>query len=520
MELKKKYIHMSHEKGRAISQVTFDDDYNVPETKPDIMRIITSKGTIHLEETKTETGHVHLRGSLNFQVLYQTNQEEGNIAYLEGSIPFSENLNLDNAEEFDPIKVKWDIEDLNIGIINSRKLSIRALAVFTAILDEIKDEEISYAMDGEEEYQVKKENIEALQLVAAKRDTCRFKNEVILPSNKPNIRELLWKNVQIRGLESRIGEDVIYFTGELLLYILYQGNEEEERLQWLETTVPLQGEVDCSGCRENLVSYVGVEDVAFEVEVKPDYDGEERMLNVEAVAELDIKLWEEENFEMLQDVYSLKEEVEPIFEDITFERLLMKNNAKCRAGEKLQLEEKQESILQVCSGEGSIQIDTHEISGNGVYVEGTVAVELLYITTDDEMPISSLRGFLPFHQTIEVPGIEPDSRYELESGLEQLTTILIDNSQVEIKAVINLNLIAFFTKKRRKLEDIDCHEADYENLQKIPGLVGYIAKEGDELWNIAKENHTTVEDIMMTNELASEQIKKGDKLLIVKSMGA
>ena len=50
MELKKKYIHMSHEKGRAISQITLDDDYNVPESKPDIMRIITSKGTIHLEE--------------------------------------------------------------------------------------------------------------------------------------------------------------------------------------------------------------------------------------------------------------------------------------------------------------------------------------------------------------------------------------------------------------------------------------------------------------------------------------
>lgn len=55
----------------------------------------------------------------------------------------------------------------------------------------------------------------------------------------------------------------------------------------------------------------------------------------------------------------------------------------------------------------------------------------------------SLKGFLPFHQTIEVPGIEKNSRYEIKSGLEQLTTILIDNTQVEIKAVINLNLIAF-----------------------------------------------------------------------------
>lgn len=520
MELKKKYIHMSHEKGRAMSQITLDDDYNVPESKPDIMRIITVKGEIHLEEVKAETGRVVLKGNLGFQVLYRSDREENRIAFLEGSIPFHESLNLDGAEEFDPVKVKWEIEDLNIGIINSRKLSIRSLVVFTVVMDEIKDEEISYAMESEEEYEVRKERVEALQLVTAKKDTCRFKNEIILPSNKPNIQELLWKNVQIRGLESEIGEDVIRFNGELLVYVLYRGDEEEERLQWLETTVPLQGEVDCGGCRENLVSYVGADDVCFEVEVKPDYDGEERMLTIDAVVDLDIKLWEEEEFEMLRDVYSLKEEVEPVFEDIVFEKLLMKNNAKCRASERLQLEEEQENILQVCSAEGAVQIDTHEISGNGVYVEGTVAVELLYITTDDDMPIGSLKGFLPFHQTIEVPGLDENGRYELESGLEQLTTILIDNSQVEIKAVINLNLIAFSTKERKKIQQIDKKDTDYESLQKIPGLVGYIVKDGDEIWNIAKENHTTVSDIMMTNELSSEQVKKGDKLLIVKSMGA
>lgn len=520
MELKKKYIHMSHEKGRAMSQITLDDDYNVPESKPDIMRIITVKGEIHLEEVKAETGRVSLRGNLGFQVLYRSDQEGNGIAFLEGSIPFTENLNLDGAEEFDPVKVKWEIEDLNIGIINSRKLSIRSLVVFTAVMDEIRDEEISTAMENEEDYEVRKENVEALQLVAAKKDTCRLKNEVILPSNKPNIQELLWKNVQLRGLDTRIVEDAIQFSGELLLYVLYRGNEEEDRLQWFETTVPLQGEVDCSGCRENLVSYVGVDDITFEVEVKPDYDGEERMLTVDALAELDIKLWEEEEFEMLMDVYSLKEEVEPVLENIVFERLLMKNNAKCRATERLELEEHQENILQVCSAEGSVQIDTHEISGNGVYVEGTVAVELLYITTDDEMPIGSLKGFLPFHQTIEVPGMEPDGRYELESGLEQLTTILIDNSQVEIKAVIDLNLIAFSSKNRRKIQEVNKKETDYESLQKIPGLTGYIVKEGDEIWNIAKENHTTVAEIMNTNELSSDQVKKGDKLLIVKSMGA
>ena len=160
MELKKKYIHMSHEKGRAMSQVTLDDDYNVPESKPDIVRIITTKGAIRLEEAKAETGHVLLKGNLGFQVLYRSDGEETGIAYLEGEIPFSETVNLDGAEEFDPVKATWDIEDLNIGIINSRKLSIRSLIVFHVQMDEVCDEEISYAMENEDEYEIRKENIE------------------------------------------------------------------------------------------------------------------------------------------------------------------------------------------------------------------------------------------------------------------------------------------------------------------------------------------------------------------------
>ena len=107
MELKKKYIHMSHEKGRAMSQVTLDDDYNVPESKPDIVRIITTKGAIRLEEAKAETGHVLLKGNLGFQVLYRSDGEETGIAYLEGEIPFSETVNLDSAEALTAYMLIW-----------------------------------------------------------------------------------------------------------------------------------------------------------------------------------------------------------------------------------------------------------------------------------------------------------------------------------------------------------------------------------------------------------------------------
>ena len=40
MELIKKNIHMNKLKNKAVSQLTLDDDYNVPDSKPDIGKII------------------------------------------------------------------------------------------------------------------------------------------------------------------------------------------------------------------------------------------------------------------------------------------------------------------------------------------------------------------------------------------------------------------------------------------------------------------------------------------------
>ena len=68
------------------------------------------------------------------------------------------------------------------------------------------------------------------------------------------------------------------------------------------------------------------------------------------------------------------------------------------------------------------------------------------------------------------------------------------------------------------MTDMKEEALDYEKIRKIPGIVGYVVKEGDTLWSIAKTYFTTVESIREQNEEVSE-IKPGDKLLIVKEIG-
>jgi LysM repeat protein len=59
-----------------------------------------------------------------------------------------------------------------------------------------------------------------------------------------------------------------------------------------------------------------------------------------------------------------------------------------------------------------------------------------------------------------------------------------------------------------------------EKLQAMPGIIGYVVKREDSLWNIAKKYYTTVDNLMAINELADDRIKEGDKLIIMKKVDA
>ena len=185
----------------------------------------------------------------------------------------------------------------------------------------------------------------------------------------------------------------------------------------------------------------------------------------------------------------------------------------------MSIDKNQEPILQICASEGYAVTERAEIVEGGIQVEGTLQVTILYVTSDDRMPVASIKDLLPFHYLIEVPGINKNCRYHLQTGIDQLTTVMTDSSQVEVKAVLGLSCIVFEQQQVKKIMEVEQSPLDMEELQQSPGIIGYIVKEGDQLWDIAKENFTTISEIVKTNQLSSEQVRGGDKILIIKTVG-
>ena len=187
--------------------------------------------------------------------------------------------------------------------------------------------------------------------------------------------------------------------------------------------------------------------------------------------------------------------------------------------DKIELEEEEEDILQICVNEDTLEVEQTTVTADGVLAEGILTVDILYMTADESMPISSKRALLPFQQMIEMPEAAGPVKIQLDGGIEQMTAVLSDSRTIEVKAVLGLNLLAFEQQERQTITQIEETELDLAALQQRPGIVGYIAREGDRLFGIAKENHTTVENLMEMNHLAGPVVKAGEKLLIIKTVG-
>ncbi len=513
MEMLKKHIRMNRYKGQAFMQITLDDDFNVPDIRPDMEQIIEKDGVIKITQVQVSDRKVCVRGRLEFSVLYVSTQKHLPLSHMEGAVEFDEIIPMESVTVGDDVKVDWDMEDLSTHMINSRKLGIRSIIGITLNAGSIVDVEAIDHIVNVPEICTLKQNMDISQIHIRKKDTFRIRNEIALPGNKPNIMEILWKNATVEHLEIKLLDDKIMLRGELGVFVLYVSDEEKNPLQFINSTVRISGEIECRGAKEEMLGDIRVKMANCDIEVRKDDDLEPRKISVEATLDLDIAVYEETTVEILKDAYGLKDVLVPQMKSVESDRILMKNQSDVRLSHKMKMNNATPGLLQICQSKGLVKVDRTQMTEQGILVEGVVYVHILYVAEDDRMPVGAIKGVLPFSSVIEIPGMDENCIYEVLPMIEQLGCTMTGSDEIEIKLRMLLATLVFKREQIQIMEDI--RVASDQKPEKNPaGYIGYVVKSGDDLWSVAKQFVTTRESIVATNDLESESIVPGQKLVI------
>lgn len=513
MELIKKQIHTNRVGKSIVDQFYIDDDINVPDSKDDIGRIVMGKGTIAVEEMQRMENYIRVTGKLHYAVLYVTDGGDPHLASLEGKHPFEEMVYIEGREG-EQYLLRNSTVEFSASLIHSRKISLKAMAEIEIGWEKVED--VSLPTDVEEEAPLykKTKNMQMLTLQTTKKDTYRIKEEMKLPGTKENIGTLLWTDVESRKLDTKLGEDELNVSGELMVFCLYESPEGKN--DWMEQIIPYNGRVECSGADGSMFHHVhaALEDV--NVEVRMDEDGEMRSLGIEGTLELQIAIYEEEAVEVLEDTYSIEKECSMEREKVCCEELLIQNHFKCKLSEQLSLPELREDILQICCNSGRLQIEKMEAVEHGIQIEGVLHLRILYVKENDEVPFAVWQGMVPFAYFLECENMTEDAVFEIQHVLEQLSVSLLGSGEVEVKAVLAFHSLVKRPVSEEVMTRLDLEDPVVDENARIPGIIGYTVKEGEELWDLAKRYHTTMERVKEVNGLETDVIKEGDRILIFK----
>ena len=539
MRLEKKNIHMNKIVKSETVIFFVSREERIMDADNEIENIINQKEIVTTDGVVTRENQITVNGTINYNILYYPKNSEM-VCGEEKEINFEENIKLMGINSEDNANVAMEVLSSSIKPVDGKNYIYKIQLKAYIIVEKIEDLDIATAIDTdsqEENYEnnfakensgknnvenimTKKRNIDSLAIMADKTDTFRVSEQIAVPHGKPPIGTIVWSDIRIKNQNIKTMEGSIIINGQLSVFIIYIPEMENMPEQWLEQTIDFNGQLEMSEATEDVVSYIELWLNNVNVQPEINQDNEMRNLSVSALLKLNVKLYKETSIKVIEDVYKPGANLVPIMEPKPYQKLLVKNASRTKEVVKMKIDKTKGQLLQICNSQAEIKIENILVRDNSLKAIGKIKTCIIYISSDDRHPICCQCRESNFEHGIDAEGIEVNDEYFLNWKVEQVNANMLNADEVEIKAVIALEAIVFKKVEQNFVTEINQEPVDMEALNSAPVLKGYIVQKGDTLWKLAKENYTTIEKIMTVNNLENETIKKGDRLLIIKSCQA
>ena len=498
------------------SQTMVESDIIVPDIKPDIKKVLEVSGNACITQKLIQQDKVFIQGVVKMTVLYVPDGTvPGKIKGLTASQEFNHTIDCRGAMPDMQITSEVDSESFDCTMLNSRKLNLRGtLSIGIKIIKPVTLS-ISTDIENGENIALKKDRLRIINGTDSTECQIILREQLELPAGKPSIGEILKVTATPSSTELCMMDGKAVAKGQVKICALYSGDDEEGSIQFTEHILPFTEILDIDGITEDMEGEIeySVNDMYYEA--RDDSDGEPRNLGIELVLCATVRGSEISDIEAITDAYSLKNGLDLTTKAYKIEQLLDNSTAEISHKDQAQLPPMLPRLKQVCDVNSDVKIDRITAENGQITAYGTIHTNILYLSDDENTPISEFNHNSEFSQTFTVPDAGNDTACDARTFMEHISYTLSGNDSLELRFVIGLTVKSLKTGNVIVIEDMS--EYVPEDEPELPCIIIYFVQKGDTLWNIAKRYHTTVEDIKNLNKLESDTIYPGQRIRIVVS---
>lgn len=482
--------------------IMVEGDMIVPDSKPDILNTICTSGVVCVYKKEVLDEKVRMDGNINTYIMYLADDTQDKVRGINTNLDFSEVITVPNSKEGMDSVIQSRLKSIECKVINGRKVGIKATLEVDIKIYAKEEVEIVNNIQNAEGIQMLKEDLRVNSLVGIGENKIYTKDNISI-DNIDNLAEILKTDVSIIDKDIKISYNKILAKAEARIKLMYL--TEDNRVNSVDTKVPIVGFIDIPNVTEENIC-----DLDYEIKnmiIKPN-STEEHSVYIELEMEVMAIVYEEKQINLIQDLYSPCENLEFNKKKINIITNKQTRQEIKQIREKVQVEGiENKSIINV---DVNPVIEKQEKLSNQIVYTGTL--EINFILSNQELQMEIRNSKIPFEYMVD--GVENaenvNSRLDIEVANQDF--IIQDGGMVSSNIDLVMNNDMYQNTNMNIMNQIQTNgEREAEDY----GLILYIIKKGDTLWEIAKKFGSTVDDIVRTNGIENEdRINPGQKIFI------
>lgn len=512
MELIKENIEYEQLLGENAADTVVRNEYLIPDTHPDVSEVLMVDVKPSIIDKEVMQDKIYLEGQIEYTVLYLAKEEENmgvhNINYTDR---FTSYVDLRGAEHGMSCETDCYMEHMDYSVINERKLALGGIVKLkTGVFKNYKFQ-IVKDIERSENVQMLKVPASVDKIAGNNSSDLIVKSHMQVSMDRPQIGVVLKCDVKLHKKEVKVTDQKVYASAFALVEILYRGKDSKE-IVYLKDDVFINKALEIDDIQPSVDLFSDFKIGAMEFNIKEDDLGENRIVDVEALVNVDVKALYREELDVIDDIYSTQAPLEALKKNFELNVMQGQNNIETIVKENIEIDNDNAKPISVIMTNGKVILTDKKIVEDKVLVEGIVKVDVLFKADDEEKPISKISEELPFSSTVEISGAKIDMQSFAKASLENIEASVEANT-IAVKAIVNVHARANYITHKDFLVEVT--HSDNEVPKKKASITIYVVQTGDTLWRIAKKYFTTIDELAKVNDIENLEILKiGQKILI------
>ncbi len=494
------------------AEVLLENEFSLSDSTPDIEKIISTEGKVKINGADVKEGAVNVDGTLTYNIIYRSNDEEIMVSSLSDKIHFTEEVPVAGAKDGMEAQVNAYIDYIEAEQLNEKSYMVKAVVLLDN--DVINKHPVNFvsSLESDGSFQAKTKNIKYTDEVTVLSEEVNINDAVELNKGSDEIAKILKAESEVFITNIDALDEKMLVEGTCKVGFLYTENNTLNATGYVSEEFPFTHYLEVKNSNDDMLKDINVTLNEMTYNVAENYDNEKKLIEFNLPFTVNATLYDTVEKNIITDCYSidcmLNLEADSVnltsLKNIVNKTVKYENNFDVVSG----------SVKDIYTVDVSPKISEKRIFDDKYVVDGFLDVNLLYLNGDINK-IDKAYASLPFTASIDLKDNEMSDDITSDVKITKCGAYRKGSNSVIVNCDINVGM------KLRNNEEIlvisNITEEDPIDRSKMPSLVFRVVQPGETVWDIAKNYNLSINYLKELNDLPPDNVlTPGSKIIIAR----